>query len=82
MQDNVEKPGQEERTDISGYFYDAQVSEDVKAHLSRYYAAVDTSGSHEEYARAFTEDAVLTLPTGSQVRGRDGKLGSIFRWDW
>ncbi|KAK4945648.1 hypothetical protein LTR10_015267 [Elasticomyces elasticus] len=71
MQNNLATPRPGKQKHFSEYLDGAQVSKDVKDHLTRYYTAVDTRGSHEEYAGSFTEDAVLTLPTGFKVRGRD-----------
>ena len=56
----------------------SHVDENIKTHLVRYYTAVDTAGGHQAYALSFAQDAVLTLPTGIQVRGREGKVLEIY----
>lgn len=57
---------------VSQYPDNVHVDEDIKSLIYRYYTEVDIHGNHDGYAQCFTEDALLLLPDGSSVHGRDG----------
>jgi hypothetical protein len=65
----------------SEYPQNCKVDSDIKALIAHYYKQVDTQGKHVEYSKCWAEDGVLIVPTGKEVRGREGAIPQLRRRD-